>query len=354
MSAKIPVTRTDHTPEDLRALAAQHKYRDCRVRLRAIALIIEDELSRGEIACGVGVDVQTLRDWVVRYNAQGLDGLRDAPRSGRPRKLDARQTAELVSKIEAGTDPDAGEPSRWTLATVRQWIKDRFDVDYTVEGVRQMLRRLGFRHLSPRPIHPKANPEAQEEFRNTFSRLVRDILPEGVSGEDVLVYFQDEARIGQKGMLSRVWARKGTRPRIPRDHRYGYVYLFSAACPETGNAVGHVCDKANTEEMNRHLQDIGRELPEGKHAVVVLDGAGWHRSKDLKIPSNVSLLRLPPYSPELNPIETLFSVLKHGHFANRVFESAEHVRETVTQVWDAFTHKTGEIMQITRRDWAQP
>ena len=92
---------------------------------------------------------------------------------GRPRKLDARQTAELVSKIEAGTDPDAGEPSRWTLASVRQWIKDRFDVDYTVEGVRQMLRRLGFRHLSPRPIHPKANPEAQEEFRHTFSRLVR-------------------------------------------------------------------------------------------------------------------------------------------------------------------------------------
>ncbi len=197
MSARIAVTRTDHTPENLRALASQHKYRDCRVRLRAIALIIEDELSRGEIACGVGVDVQTLRDWVVRYNARGLDGLRDAARSGRPRKLDASQTAELVSKIEAGTDPDAGEPSRWTLATVQQWIKDRFDVDYTVEGVRQMLRRLGFRHLSPRPIHPKANPAAQEEFHNTFSQSVQDSLPESVSSEDVLVYFQDQARIGQ-------------------------------------------------------------------------------------------------------------------------------------------------------------
>ena len=181
MSAKIAVTRTDHTPEDLRALAAQHKYRDCRVRLRAIALIIEDELSRGEIACGVGVDVQTLRDWVVRYNAQGLDGLRDAPRSGRPRKLDARQTAELVSKIEAGTDPDAGEPSRWTLASVQQWIKDRFDVDYTVEGVRQMLRRLGFRHLSPRLIHPKATPRPRRssvihsvgQFGTSFPRACR-------------------------------------------------------------------------------------------------------------------------------------------------------------------------------------
>ena len=235
MSAKIAVTRTDHTPEDLRALAAQHKYRDCRVRLRAIALIIEDELSRGEIACGVGVDVQTLRDWVVRYNARGLDGLRDA-RSGRPRKLDARQTAELVSKIEAGTDPDAGEPSRWTLATVRQWIKDRFDVDYTVEGVRQMLRRLGFRHLSPRPIHPKANPEAQEEFRNTF-RSSGHPSRERVGRRCSRV--QDEARIGQKGMLSRVWARKGTRPRIPRD--YGTAMSICSRRPVPRPAMRWTC-----------------------------------------------------------------------------------------------------------------
>ena len=353
MSAKIAVIRTDHTVENLRVLASRHKYRDCRARLRAIALMIEDDLPRGEISRSVGVDVQTLRDWAVRYNAEGLDGLRDAARSGRPHKLDESQTVELVSLIETGSDPDAGEPSRWTLGMIQQWIKDRFDVDFTVEGVRQMLRRLGFRHLSPRPIHPKTKPEAQEYFRNNFRQCVQEVLPENVLSEDVLLYFQDEARIGQKGMLSRVWARKGTRPRIPRDYRYGYVYLFSAACPETGHAVGHVCDKANAEEMNRHLRDLGTELPEGKHAVMVLDGAGWHRSKELQIPPNVSLLRLPPYSPELNPIETLFAVLKHGHFANRVFESAEHVRETVTQVWDAFTHKTEEIMRITRRDWAQ-
>ena len=80
-----------------------------------------------------------------------------------------------------------------------------------------------------------------------------------------------------------------------RNYRYGYVYLVSAACPETGNSVGHVCDRENTEEMNRHLWC--RALPEGKHAVVVLDGAGWPRSKGLDIPANVSLFRLPPYSP---------------------------------------------------------
>ena len=353
MSVKIAVTCTDHTPESLRKLASSYKFRDCRNRLRAMALMIEDSVSRAEISRRVGVDVQTLRDWVVRYNEAGVGGLRDAARPGRPPKLDENQQAQLVAWMDAGPDPDAGEPSCWTVGDIRLWIGRRFDVDFTLEGVRRMIHRLDFRHVSPRPIHPRAKPEDQENFRGNFSRLAQSVLPDGVSSENVLVYFQDEARIGRKGMLSRVWARKGTRPRIPRDYRYGYVYLFSAACPETGNAVGHVCDKANTDEMNRHLRDVSSKLPEGKHALIILDGAGWHRSKDLDVPANVSLLRLPPYSPELNPTETLFSVLKHRCFANRVFESAEHVRETVTEVWDTFSHNAEEIMQITRREWAK-
>ncbi|MYA89854.1 MAG: hypothetical protein F4X97_15625 [Boseongicola sp. SB0662_bin_57] len=127
----------------------------------------------------------------------------------------------------------------------------------------------------------------------------------------------------------RVTRHMGGQPRIVRDHRYGYVCLFSAACPEAGAAVGHVCAKAYTVEMSRHLREIGEQVPAGRHALVVLNGAGWHRSRELEIPDNVSLLRLPPCSPELNPVETLFPVLKHRHFANRVFESAEHVRGTV-------------------------
>ncbi len=262
MSAKIAVTRTDHTPESLRKLALSHKYRDCRNRLRALALMMEDTLSRGEIARRVGVDVQTLRDWVVRYDEAGVDGLRDAARPGRPPKLDTCQEAQLVAWMDAGPDPEAGEPCCWTV-DIRHWIKCRFDMDFTVEGVRRMIRRLDFRHVSPRPIHPRARPEDQENFRQNFRELAMAALPDGVSGEDVLVFFRDEARIGQKGMLSRVWERKGTRPRIPRDHRYGYVYLFSAACPETGGAVGHVRDKANTDSAASVAAYGSWNLPSG-------------------------------------------------------------------------------------------
>ncbi len=104
--------------------------------------------------------------------------------------------------------------------------------------------------------------------------------------------------------------------------------------------------------MSRHLREIGEQTPAGKHALVVLDGAGWHRSKDLEIPAIVSLLRLPPHSPELNPVETLFSVLKRRHFANRVFESAEHVRDTVGELWNGFILNKEEIMRIAARKWA--
>ncbi len=104
--------------------------------------------------------------------------------------------------------------------------------------------------------------------------------------------------------------------------------------------------------MNRHLRDVSAQTPAGKHAFIFLDGAGWHLSKDLEVPANVSPLRLPPYSPELNPVETLFSVLKHRHFANREFEDAEHVGETVEEVWNGFTRTTREIMQITARERA--
>ncbi len=354
MPAKVMVRRTDHTPGQLRELARKHKFRDCRRRMRAIALVMEDGLSRAAVASGAGVGARTLRDWIVRYNADGLDGLRDAARPGAPPKLESGQAEEVASWLDEGPDPDAGGPSRWTVADVRKRIADSFGVAYTLEGARRLVRRLGFRHMSPRPVHPRADPAAREGFRRDSVRLAREAVPDGVAPEDVLVYFQDEARIGQKGMLSRVWARKGTRPRVARDHRYGHLYLFPSACPETGDAVGHVCGRANTAETDRHLREIGERVPAGRHALVVLDGAGWHRSRDLVTPANVSLLRLPPYSPELNPVETLFSVLKHRHFANRVFGSAEHVREVVEHVWDAFIRRKGEVTRITTREWAVP
>ena len=123
---------------------------------------------------------------------------------------------------------------------------------------------------------------------------------------------KDEARIGQKGELTRQWAPRGTRPRQPRDQRYQAAYLFGAVCPSSGATAALVLPAVNTEAMSLHLAEIGRHVAADGHAVVILDQAGWHGAHALRIPDNVSLLPLPPYSPELNPIENLWQFLKHN------------------------------------------
>ena len=126
--------------------------------------------------------------------------------------------------------------------------------------------------------------------------------------------------------------------------------LFSAIYPASGTAVGHVADRANTWEMSRHLREIGGTTEPGRHALIILDGAGWHVSKHLEVPDNVSLLRLPPYSPELNSSENGFQFLKARYFANQVFAAAEAVKETV---WKAFEANPDRITSIGSRSWAQ-
>jgi len=350
MPAAIAITNTDYTHHQLRQMALKCKCSNHSRRLFAIASVCTGKSSRTNIADHAGVGIQTLRDWVICYNESGPEGLRNRPGQGRPPLLDKGQLVTLKGWLETG--PPEGW-ARWTVALLRKAVADVFCVSLSREGIRRLIRKMGFRRLSPRPIHPRKDMKLQEDFCTGFSRIATSHLPAGIDLSKVDVWFQDEARIGQKGMLSRIWARKGTRPRIPRDYRYGYCYLFSALCPARGEAIGHVCDRANTVEMNRHLKDIGAMVPKGHHALVIFDGAGWHRSRDLACPDNVSVLRLPPYSPELNSAENVFQFLKANHFANQVFETAEDVKTRVAAVWETFAGQAERIQSIGHRSWAR-
>jgi len=129
--------------------------------------------------------------------------------------------------------------------------------------------------------------------------------PVRVSGTHIEVWHQDAARVGQQGTLAYVWAEKGSRPTAPKDLRYEWACLFGAVCPARGIGAGLVLPYANADMMSLHLAEIGRQVAPGAHALVVLDGAGWHQTGGrLTVPDNVTLLHQPPYSPELNPVET--------------------------------------------------
>ncbi|MBO0906615.1 IS630 family transposase, partial [Jiella sp. MQZ13P-4] len=130
-------------------------------------------------------------------------------------------------------------------------------------------------------------------------------MPDAACGKPLEVWFQDEARIGQQGTLTRIWAERGTRPRAPRDTRYKWAYIFGAVCPRRAKTAALVMPYANTFAMNAHLAEISRAVADRAHAVLVIDGAGWHGSAALRVPDNITIVILPPYAPELNPVENI-------------------------------------------------
>jgi len=166
MGEAIKITRTEHTAEGVRALAAKSRDGAQVRRLLAIALILEGR-SRTEAAEQSGMDRQTLRDWVHRYNAEGVAGLLSRVPPGPAPLLNERQMAELKDLVVAGPDPEKDGVVRWRCVDLREQIARRYSVMLHERSVGKLLRRLNLTRLQPRPYHPKKNAEAQEAFKKT-------------------------------------------------------------------------------------------------------------------------------------------------------------------------------------------
>jgi hypothetical protein len=182
---------------------------------------------------------------------------------------------------------------------------------------------------------------------------VKAVAAELVQGTPVEVWFGDEARVGQQGTLTRVRAKRGSRPRAPRDRRYTWAYLFGAICPERRVGAAVVLPKANIDAMEAHLAEISRCVGPGAHAVLVLDRAGWHASPRLRVPDNISLIPLPPYAPELNSMENVWEYMRGNWLSHRVWDSYDDIVAACCDAWNRLMRMPEQIASITKRSWAQ-
>ena len=169
----------------------------------------------------------------------------------------------------------------------------------------------------------------------------------------VEIWFQDEARIGQKNGLVYQWAKRGSRPRQPKDQRYENAYLFGAICPARDIGAAVVMPFADTFAMQTHLDEISLYVSEGSVAVLLLDKAGWHTTDKLVVPDNIVLVHLPPRSPELNPVENIWQFLRQTYLSNRVFESYAQICEACCEAWNSLRAEFGRIASIGRRRWTK-
>jgi hypothetical protein len=178
---------------------------------------------------------------------------------------------------------------------------------------------------------------------------LRACLPAGTAIE---IWWQDEARVGQKNKITRRWARRGTRPSAPHDQRTKSAYIFGAICPAKGKGAGLVLPKCNTAAMQFHLDEIAFAVEPGAHALVMLDQAGWHMTDKLDIPGNITLLPLPAKAPELNPVENVWQFMRQNWLSNRVFRSADDILDHCCDAWNKLIDQPWCIMSLGLRQWA--
>lgn len=178
--AAIAITRKDLTARELRAASAKARGAKAARRMLAIALVLEGK-DRKTAAEACGMDRQTLRDWVHRYNAEGLAGLENHKGPGRPSRLSPAQKAELAALVEQGPDTGKDGIVRWRCADLKRRIAEMFGVTLHERTVGKQLRALGYVRLSVRPQHPKSDPQAQEAFKKISPRRSLPSFPSTVA-----------------------------------------------------------------------------------------------------------------------------------------------------------------------------
>ena len=152
-------------------------------------------------------------------------------------------------------------------------------------------------------------------------------------GETIEVWFEDEARFGQKGTLTTVWADTGSRPTAPKQGGFQSLHVLTAVCPGTGRAEGLISPRLDTGVTQTFLDQLAATVPAGTHVALIWDNAGYHTAKRLRVPPAITVVPLPPYSPELNPVENLWHYLKSHHWSNRAHDDYDAMLDAAQDAW---------------------
>ncbi len=165
-------------------------------------------------------------------------------------------------------------------------------------------------------------------------------------GGRVRVMWMDEARLGQQGTLTDVWAPTGSRPTAVKQTKYEWVYLYAAVEPATGHNSAILAPEVNTAWMNEFLLTVSREVEPNDFVVLIMDQAGWHTAKKLHVPNNIVILYLPPKSPELNPVENLWHYMRSHYLSNRAYDDYDALFQAAG---DAYRSLTPDILRSVCR-----
>ncbi|RLV58776.1 IS630 family transposase [Parashewanella curva] len=320
-----------------------------RVRLLAVARFLETH-NRALVARQLKLSRTSVNAWVRIYLLEGVEALRNNMSKQNASKISSTQKQRLYEYIETQSRSELG--GRLTGKDIQAYILLEFGIEYHLDHIYRLLKSIGLSWITSCSRHPKQSVEAQEEFKKISYKAIATI-PFHIPLHKVDIWFQDEGRFGQQNTTTRLWVPTGSRPRAVQQQQFEYAYIYGAVCPTTGATEALVTPCVNKDAMSQHLKQISQATAPERYALVIMDGAGWHTADITEEFDNLSMLKLPPYSPELNPIEQVWSWLRQHCLANRCFDSYEDIVEQCCKAWNQFIECTDRVMSMCLRSWAK-
>lgn len=313
-------------------------------RMLAIKLAARGEYTAREIGEFCGISRSKVFELLKAVRSKGLESICERDPGGRPEGWRKGIGAEVMKEFYA----KLGAHEFNTLEEARRWLRETHGLEVHYNRIWYWAKKLGGVLRVPRPRHSKNDPAAAEEFRKELSSQLEALGLE--RGTRARVWVMDEARFGLHTLMRKVWCLRGCRPVIARQTRYEWDYLYGSMDVVEGEA--HFCQVPNVslEWDQWYLEDLAATDPEAIH-VVIRDQAGFHlRNGNERLPANVRIINLPPYSPELNPCEQLWDLIKDA-VGNRVYKTIEELRGALTPVLRSWWTDPGRVISLIGRPW---
>ena len=295
------------------------------IRLQAIAQLYQDEPWERVVALS-RVSARQLLRWMHLFNARGIDGLIPRASSGRARKLAAERFAQEVLPVVR--QPEAAAQQHWTGVKLHGWLKQQFQVDLSYSTLLRYLHEHDFRLKVPRPWPEGQDPERRQRFVAELKELA--VEPQ------VELWFADETGVEGDPRPRRRWAHKSDRIKTPYHGIHLRQSVLGAVCPRSGQCAALIFNHCDSEVFQRFLDHLAQSVPPDPHKrrYLIVDNASWHKVKRLNW-HHFTPKYLPPYSPDLNPIERLWLRLKLEFFADFIAKDTEAL---ITQLIKALRH----------------
>lgn len=276
----------------------------------------------------VMVNARTLSGWIRRFNASGIDGLIDKPRSGRPRRIPAHIEPELKELV---AQPATAEVTHWTGVKFHGFLRQSLELEVGYRTVIRWLHEQNFCLKVPQPWPDRQDQALREAFQARLKTWLAD--------PDIELWYLDECGVEGDPRPRRRWAQKGSKTQVTKNGDHLRMNVTGMVCPRTGSFYALEFTHTDTEVFACFLEHANRDLKPGRRRnLLVMDNAGWHKSKTLDFGA-FEPVYLPPYSPDFNPIERLWLLLKAEWFSDFAARDREALMERLDQALNWVTDR---------------